>query len=104
MSATVHLVHVHFPLATYVKEIFSRSTNTNASEMITPCKIKIMEPKNYNKRENVALCTVTVEALLGNDYEMKLMLQLFYDHCPHKLLVDFFLSYCCCTIYYFDLT
>ena len=35
MSAAVRLVHVHFPLATYVKEILSRSTNT-ASEMITP--------------------------------------------------------------------
>ena len=35
MSATVQLVHVHFPLATYVKEILSRSTN-NAGEMITP--------------------------------------------------------------------
>ena len=36
MSAEVRLVHVHFPLATYVKEMLSRSTNTDAGEMITP--------------------------------------------------------------------
>ena len=36
MSAAVRLVHVHFLLATYVKEILSRSTNTDAGEMITP--------------------------------------------------------------------
>ena len=35
MSAAVRLVHDHFPLATYVKEILSQSTNTDAGEMIT---------------------------------------------------------------------
>ena len=36
MSAAVRLVYVHFPLATYVKEILSRSTNTDTGEMIAP--------------------------------------------------------------------
>ena len=34
MSAAA--VHLDFPLATYVKEIISQSTNTDAGEMITP--------------------------------------------------------------------
>ena len=36
MSAAVRLVHVHFPLVTYVKEILLQSTNTDVGEMITP--------------------------------------------------------------------
>ena len=33
MSAVVHLVHVRFPLETYVKDI-SRSTNKNSNRVI----------------------------------------------------------------------
>ena len=40
MSAGVSLVLIHFLLATYVKEILSRSTNTDAGEMITPAQEK----------------------------------------------------------------
>ena len=40
MSAAVRLVHVHFLLATYVKEILLGSTNTDVGEMITPAKDK----------------------------------------------------------------
>ena len=36
MSAAVCLVHVLFPLATYMKEILSRLTNTNVGEIIMP--------------------------------------------------------------------
>ena len=36
MSAAMCLVHDHFPLATYVKEIFSRSKLIDAGEMIMP--------------------------------------------------------------------
>ena len=39
-SVAVHLVQVHFPIATYVKEILSRSTNTDAGEMIMPAQEK----------------------------------------------------------------